>query len=462
MAKSWAGEEFWFLYVLLAGWHERELEPRAHRVERVWLALGGPSACAHESELASARRFLLALDQEDRKRLRGRPLDFEALMNRLHAQDAARPGAVSLMTIHGAKGLEFDHVFILGVGRRGRGDDPRLLNWLELPRAQGDDHLVMAPIRVRDEDSDAESDSINPYIDLLHRERLRNERARLAYVALTRARRSLHLYLHPRRRDVDGETEFNADARSLLHCLWPALGSDMGGLPVIDAGRADATEIDPATTQRRQRLTRRFTPPTPPGDVMARGELLPVDEPEDLEFNWARQTARRVGTVVHEALERFGHGSLPRAEDLPALRARLESRLQALGVEAAAARAGAERALTALRGTLDDPRGRWLFDASHREAHSELALTGLRGGQIVNAVIDRTFIAADGVRWVVDFKTSPHEGGDLAEFLEAEARRYEPQLRRYVHLARGLGPEPVRAGLYFPLLAAWREVDTGQ
>jgi len=166
--------------------------------------------------------------------------------------------------------------------------------------------------------------------------------------------------------------------------------------------------------------------------------------------------------VVHEALERFGHGNLPRPEDLPALRARLESRLQSLGVEHAAAQAGAERALTALRGTLDDPRGRWLFDASHREAHSELALTGLRGGQIVNAVIDRTFIAADGVRWVVDFKTSPHEGGDLAEFLESEARRYEPQLRRYVHLARELGPQPVRAGLYFPLLAAWREVDTGQ
>ena len=40
----------------------------------------------------------------------------------------------SLMTIHGAKGLEFDHVFVLGIGLRGRGDESRLLNWLELPR----------------------------------------------------------------------------------------------------------------------------------------------------------------------------------------------------------------------------------------------------------------------------------------------------------------------------------------
>jgi hypothetical protein len=37
--------------------------------------------------------------------------------------------------------------------------------------------------------------------------------------------------------------------------------------------------------------------------------------------------------------------------------------------------------------------------------------------------------------------------------------RYTVQLTRYAHLARQLGPQPVRAGLYFPLLAAWREVD---
>jgi ATP-dependent helicase/nuclease subunit A len=98
-----------------------------------------------------------------------------------------------------------------------------------------------------------------------------------------------------------------------------------------------------------------------------------------------------------------------------------------------------------------------LFDAAHAEAGSEVALSGVRGGHIVNAVIDRTFVA-EGVRWVVDFKTSPHEGGDLDTFLSEEVKRYEAQLQRYAHLARGLGPQPVRAGLYYPLLSAWREV----
>jgi ATP-dependent exoDNAse (exonuclease V) beta subunit len=364
------------------------------------------------------------------------------------------------MTIHGAKGLEFDHVFVVGVGLRGRGDESRLLNWLEMPREQGGDHLVMAPIRYRGDEEDAGDDAINLYLKELHRERARAERARQAYVALTRARRSLHLFVHPRTKETDGVLEFGADANSLLHNLWPALGADAAGYHVL--GGDDAEEApQPVDTRKRQRLHRRPLPFELPADVQAQGEILPsTTEQDEIEFSWARQTARRVGTVVHEALERFGRAALPAADELPRMRVRLESRLQALGIEAAAAKEGAEFALKALRATLADARGRWLFDPAHTEAQSELALSGLRGAHIINAVIDRTFVDA-GTRWVVDFKTSPHEGGDRENFLDEEVKRYSAQLLRYVHLARQLGPQPVRAGLYYPLLAAWREVDVG-
>lgn len=445
--------------VLLGGWQGRERETRAHLVERVWLALGGASAYANHNELAHARRFLAALDEEDRKRLRGRPADLARLMTTLYAEDPAQPGAVSLMTIHGAKGLEFDHVFVVGVGRLGRGDEARLLNWLEIPRKTGGDLLLMAPIRMRGEDVDAEDDAINRYLRLSHKERQREERSRLAYVALTRAKRTLHVYIHPRVREAEGLQSFSPTANSLLHTLWPALEAGLDGYPVIGDDEPPE-EILPAVTQSRHRLVRHPALIEPPADVLARGAIVPLGAEEEIEFSWARQTARRVGTVVHEALERFGT-QLPSVSALPKLRARLESRLEALGVEPDAARAGAERALTALRATLEDVNGRWLFDAAHRDAHSELALTGVRGGLVVNAVIDRTFVDDQGTRWIVDFKTSPHEGGDLAAFLDSEAVRYEAQLKRYAHLARELGPEPVRAGLYFPLLSAWREVDVG-
>lgn len=446
--------------ILLAAWQGREREARAHLVERAWLALGGASACTQANELAHARRFLAALDDEDRKRLRGRPPDLARLMNRSYAQDPAQPGAVSLMTIHGAKGLEFDHVFVVGVGRATRGDESRLLNWLEIPREQGGDHLIMAPIRMRGEDESSDDDAINEYLRLLHKERVRAERTRQAYVALTRAKRSLHVFVHPAVRETDGVREYSARSGTLLHNLWPALAADIDDAVVV--GDEEAEEIEPVTSQTRRRLPPLFSSPAAPPDVIARGEqVLSVEEGDDIEFSWVRQTARRVGTVVHEALERFGTAAAPGVESLPALLPRLESRLAALGVETDAARAGAERAVAALRATLADERGRWLFDARHRDAQSELALTGVRGGQIVNAVIDRTFVDG-GTRWIVDFKTSPHEGGNLDGFLDDQATRYAAQLKRYAHLARGLGPEPVRAGLYFPLLSAWREVDLDQ
>ncbi len=394
--------------ILLAGWTERERETRAHSVERVWLALGGAATCSSDAEIAHARRFLAALDEQDRQRTRGRSADLQRLMQRLYAEDPAQPGAVSLMTIHGAKGLEFDHVFVLGLGLRGRGDDSRLLNWLQLPRKDGRDHLIMAPLRFRDQDDEEKDDEINQYLRAIHRDRAIEERGRQAYVALTRARYSLHVYVHPRTTEKDGVFSFAPPSNTLLHNLWPALGEHMSQFETI-GGEIQEEIVLPVVTQQRRRLPRHLPAWQIPPDVLARGELVPVNAEEDaIEFSWVRQTARRVGTVVHEALERFARGKLPDSEELPALRAQLESRLQALGVEAAAAQAGAERAMQALRATLADERGRWLFDAGHREARSELALSGVRAGHIVNAVIDRTFVA-DGTRWVVDFKTSPHE-----------------------------------------------------
>jgi ATP-dependent exoDNAse (exonuclease V) beta subunit len=73
--------------------------------------------------------------------------------------------------------------------------------------------------------------------------------------------------------------------------------------------------------------------------------------------------------------------------------------------------------------------------------------------------IDRTFVDRDGVRWIVDWKTSTHEGGDRDAFLDNELQRYRGQLERYARVMRLVDPDrPQRVGLYFPLLDAWREI----
>jgi len=119
--------------------------------------------------------------------------------------------------------------------------------------------------------------------------------------------------------------------------------------------------------------------------------------------------------------------------------------------------AAADRVREAVLRTLRDGRGRWLLDSAHRDCATEFALTGRLAGEIVSVVIDRTLVDEQGTRWIVDYKTSTHEGAGLEEFLDNEQARYAPQLERYAALVSQLGPEPIRVGLYFPLLSAWRE-----
>jgi ATP-dependent exoDNAse (exonuclease V) beta subunit len=109
--------------------------------------------------------------------------------------------------------------------------------------------------------------------------------------------------------------------------------------------------------------------------------------------------------------------------------------------------------------TLADPRGRWLFDPAHAEARSEWSLAGEDDGRIVHIVVDRSFVA-DGRRYIVDFKTGSHLGGDAGSFLRQEFERYRPQLARYARIVRVLDPRPLRLALYHPLVdGGWQEHD---
>ena len=92
--------------------------------------------------------------------------------------------SLQLMTIHKAKGLEFDTVILPGLGAIPRGDEQRLLLWLE---HRGE--LLLAPIS----ESGGDKDPIYGYLARIERRKSDHETARLLYVAATRARRSLHL-----------------------------------------------------------------------------------------------------------------------------------------------------------------------------------------------------------------------------------------------------------------------------
>ena len=188
----------------------------------------------------------------------------------------------------------------------------------------------------------------------------------------------------------------------------------------------------------------------------ARRSAIPVARDETPIFDWAGETARRVGSLVHAELHKMDLASLDEA----AIRAReghFRRWLELHGVPEDRLNQATARVVEALLGVHRDPRGRWILKPGYREDLREHALSGYGQGEFSRVVFDRSFIDDAGVRWVIDYKTSQHLGGGLELFLEREVERYRSQLERYGRLARRLGPQPVRLGLYFPLMRAWRE-----
>jgi ATP-dependent exoDNAse (exonuclease V) beta subunit len=435
-----------------------ELRPLGLRdtVERLWHSLGGPATLADALSLDEAEAFLEVL--ADAERRDGPALDLAALSRallQLYASSLPDPTVrIELLTIHKAKGLQFDTVIVPGLDQLPRGDERRLLRWTTQITA---DHtgLVVAPLAK----SGGARNQLYDWLKEREQEKLLQERRRLLYVAATRARSQLHLFGSCElRRNEDGPTVARPRAASMLGMLWPVVAQHFAAqLAECDWPKREADSA-PARDPPLRRLPVAWRPPAPPpaprisAARLPHGTALPA-----VTFDWVSQTARHVGTVVHRELQRLASRTPLPAFDTELPHARFADELAELGVPAELRGAAIERVSAAVRGMLADERGRWLLDAGHAESVTELALSGRIGGELLHVVIDRSFVGPDGLRWVIDYKLSPHEGGGLEEFLDREQRRYALQLARYAELARRIGPEPVRVGLYFPLQGAWRD-----
>ena len=116
-----------------------------------------------------------------------------------------------------------------------------------------------------------------------------------------------------------------------------------------------------------------------------------------------------------------------------------------------------KQAIKGISNTLKDPIGRWIL-SNHDQAETEYPLTFLSENHFTRNIIDRTFVE-DGIRWIIDYKTSRHDGDSLKTFLDSEVNRYKPQLDRYESLLKDFGEfREIKKALYFPLLKEWREI----
>jgi hypothetical protein len=127
-----------------------------------------------------------------------------------------------------------------------------------------------------------------------------------------------------------------------------------------------------------------------------------------------------------------------------------------LGVIKSEIETGADLVQEALENTLGHDIGRWIVSA-HQEGKNEYAVSGIDQGRVVSVVMDRTFVDETGVRWIIDYKTSRHEGTQREGFLDQEKFRYQAQMEIYARLLQAGEHRSIKLGLYFPLLSGWRE-----
>jgi len=276
---------------------------------------------------------------------------------------------------------------------------------------------------------------------------------RLLYVGATRAERRLHLtaVLSTVPGDDGAPAWDRPGPGTALDKFWLTLAEALA--PPIPAASGPATA---PVFRPLRRLPAEWTTPEPMAGLPVAVTPIEVEAPPP--FDWAREAARHVGTVVHRVLAQIADEGLAvwTAGRCAALAPRLRAELAAAGVDEGELAGSVTSVIDSVSALLGDPRGRWLFDPAHAEAASEWALGGWNGNAVTHVVVDRTFVA-DGVRWIVDFKTGTHEGSDREGFLDREQERYRGQLEQYAAFVRALDPRPIRLALYHPLLRGWRE-----
>jgi hypothetical protein len=127
------------------------------RVAGAWFALSGPACVEDMTDLEDAEIYFDYLESHEEAGEIADPAAFEDELADLYAlPDLKADDRLQVMTLHKAKGLEFDTVIVPGLGRAPRGDDRKLFLWMEQPRKDGDGaaELLLAPIHATGADDD--------------------------------------------------------------------------------------------------------------------------------------------------------------------------------------------------------------------------------------------------------------------------------------------------------------------
>lgn len=393
---------------MIAHRHARSL---AHAIEQTWFALGGPAALPNKESIADAEPYFDLLQSCDNGGTVDL-IDFEAKLERLYS-NAFKAAKVQIMTIHRAKGLEFDAVLIPSMDKQPRSSEKPLLLWESCALDIG--HVFLfAPIHAAQEDMDP----IFEFIWRKHKIREKHENARLLYVALTRAKKRLYLFGQS---DAPKSNSF----MSLLNIDLSVDGS-------ISAEQAP--KIIPLSNTLR-RLSPTWENPYFPVSLMEEailpGKANPIDHDKILPIRYQEKT---LGTLIHHELYLWAEHATLMSQPLETHYLRWKAMLLESGLESHHIGWITE----VMARVKSDPKAQYIL-SKHAHAHSEHEITAVIDGKIKTFILDRTFVDEQGTRVIVDYKTGEYH------------EDYWNQLNAYASVMKTLENRPVKLCLYFPV-----------
>ena len=415
--------------------HER---PPRSSLEGVWLECGAAAAYGSAAAIDHAEQLFELVDQ-----LGSDGWDAELLRRRaerLFAADNA-PEKLEALTIHKAKGLEWDHVLLPRLGGTTQGDASPLLRWrLQRNDAAGDELLMAVK----------GSGGLYDWLGEEEGHREVNERRRLLYVACTRAKRSLMLTAAKWRSPLERSDKaiWKPQSNSLLALLWdkaPIEAAAPPPGPEPEASLGESLAGKPEQPKRLLRLPEGFTWQPPPREPLRLLQAT-AESPELAPDTASGRREVIFGGLMHEWLRRLSEGPLPKDVDAWTSRQRpnWQRQLRAAGLPEADWEACIAEAMRQFSAVLGDDAGRWLL-GPRQDAASECGITGIIDDALVSVRLDRTF-EDDGRRWIIDYKTGPTAGDEAS--VSALVDRHRPQLARYRALGEGLFDKPIRTALY--------------
>tara|TARA_B110001454_G_scaffold206248_1_gene216493 strand:+ start:428 stop:3604 length:3177 start_codon:yes stop_codon:yes gene_type:complete len=334
----------------------------------------------------------------------------EMMVKDLFAPSKSAP--IKLMTIHQAKGLEFDTVIIPGLGKKGKSDSLALMQIQEFSNK----NILLAPIKSSYEDSESKT---YLYLQYLQKQQTHFELMRVLYVAMSRAKDKIHL--------LGGVSKTGkAVSGSLLSFLSHYFQKSIDDIPIQDT--SIPVEASLPKLQRNKSLS---TVSNRGGGDITQSKNLPSNV--DLIYQSA------LGSIVHYFLE---HSLFePSFESI-------DARFREFGLPPKLIHSYSKTASLLLLNTKRDKDFEWLFkyrDSTEVEAEYSSSTK--------TVIIDRLFIEDDSL-WIIDFKTaSLNEGESMDSFIERQKLSHQKQIKTYQEVLEDFFKIPSKIALYCPAVS---------